>query len=157
MHKQPNSRHCFVCGVENHYGLKLAFYTQGEEVICDHVVPEHYNGYPGVVHGGVVASMLDEMLGRVFMIGDHDRFMYTAKMTTRYRKPVPTEQPLRLVARAVKDRGRVAESKAELYGPQGELLAEAEALLVSLPPEVLEGTELEQLGWRVYPDVEEQR
>ena len=108
------------------------------------------------MHGGIVASMLDEVVGRVFMIDDPDRFMYTARLTTRYRKNVPTETPLRVVGQVVKDRGRTAESKAFLYGPDDELLAEAEALLVTLPEEILENVDKEELGWRVYPDEEVQ-
>jgi acyl-coenzyme A thioesterase PaaI-like protein len=155
MEKLPNSKHCFVCGVENKYGLKLKFFQEKTgSVVVIHTVPDQYQGYPGVVHGGIIASMLDEVLGRVFMSDDHNRFMYTAKMTVRYRKPVPTGKPLKIVGTALKDRGRMAESKAELFGPDGELLAEAEGLLVALPDEVLDTTNLEELGWKVYPDEE---
>lgn len=155
MEKLPNSKNCFVCGVENDYGLKLKFFQDKPgSVIVNHTVPEKFQGYPGVVHGGIVASLLDEVLGRVFMNGDHNRFMYTAKMTIRYRKPVPTGKPLKIVGTALKDRGRMAESKAELFGPDGRLLAEAEGLLVNLPDEVLDTNNLQELGWQVYPDEE---
>ena len=64
---QPNSRHCFVCGLENNYGLKLRFKETGPgEVTADYTVPEHFQGYPGVVHGGIVTAMLDEVTGRDF-------------------------------------------------------------------------------------------
>ncbi|MDH5507214.1 MAG: PaaI family thioesterase [Anaerolineae bacterium] len=155
MTKLPNSLHCFVCGLENGDGLKLEFYKDGpDSVAAEYTVPAKFQGYPGVVHGGIVATMLDEIAGRVFMIDDPNRFMYTARLTTRYRTPVPTEKPLRLVGRIVKDRARLAESRAELYGPDGDLLADAEALLVSLPDGVLDEAEMELLGWRVYPDEE---
>ena len=155
MNKLPNSMHCFVCGLENEQGLKLTFYSDGpDKVVSEYTVPEHFQGYPGVVHGGIVSTMLDEVLGRVFMNGDHDRFMYTARMTTRYRHPVPVGQPLKMVGRVVKDRKRVAEAKAELFGPDGDLLAEADALLVSLPQEVMDSEDLDALGWKVYPDEE---
>jgi acyl-coenzyme A thioesterase PaaI-like protein len=154
--KQPNSAECFVCGLENPFGLKLVFYDNGPgKVVCEHTVPEHYNGYPGVVHGGIVASMLDETLARAFMSGDPDRFMYTAKLTARYRKPVPTGKPIRLVGEVIKDRGRVGESRAWLYGPEGELLAEGEAMLVDIPADVLPDENKETLGWKVYLDDEE--
>ena len=155
MTKLPNSRHCFVCGLENSYGLKLAFYQDGpNSVICNYTVPHHYEGYPGVVHGGIVTSILDEALGRVFLIDDPNRFMYTAKLTSRFRQPVPIETPLKIIARIVKDRGRYVESKAQLFDPNGELLAEAEGLLAALPDEFMQSSDLEALGWRVYPDEE---
>ena len=90
----------------------------------------------------------------VFMIDDPNRFMYTAKLTSRFRQPVPTETPLRITAQIVKDRGRLAESKAKLYNLEGELLAEAEALLAALPKEFMQSSDVEALGWRVYPDKE---
>jgi acyl-coenzyme A thioesterase PaaI-like protein len=155
MLKLPNSSHCFVCGLENQQGLHLNFYQEGDAVVVNHVVPDRFQGYPGVVHGGIVASMLDEVLGRVFMIDDPNRFMYTARLTLRYRKPLPTEKPLKIVGKVVRDRGRSAESKAQLFGPDGDLLAEAEGLLVELPEEVYDSTDLEALGWKVYPDQEE--
>ena len=69
MTKLPNSRHCFVCGLENSYGLKLAFYKDGpDKVICNYTVPHYYEGYPGVVHGGIVTSILDEAVGLQFFV-----------------------------------------------------------------------------------------
>ncbi len=149
---QPNSRHCFVCGLENPFGLHLRFYTTAPgEVRVDYTVPAHYQGYPGVVHGGVVAAMLDEATGRVFM-GDPDapRFMYTARLSIRYRKNVPVETPLKVVGRAGKNKGRTATASGAIYGPDGELLAEAEALLVDVPAGVVDTVDLEAIGWKVY-------
>ena len=154
MTKQPNSSHCFACGIESEYGLKLSFYSEGDQsVICDYVVPERFQGFPGTVHGGIVASILDEILVRSFMAGDPSRLMYTAKLTVRYRKPVPIGEELHGVGTVVKDRGRRGEAKAELFGPDGQLLAEAEALAVEFPKEEME-EDFEGLGWKVYPDEE---
>ncbi|OGO26532.1 MAG: hypothetical protein A2W33_03690 [Chloroflexi bacterium RBG_16_52_11] len=150
---QPNSRHCFVCGLANPFGLQLRFYELGPgEVGVDYTVPQHYQGYPGVVHGGVVAAMLDEVCGRVYMGGDSPRFMYTARLDVRYRQQVPVGVPLRLLGRALKDRGRTATASGEIYGPEGGLLAEAEALLVNVPEELFGMVDREALGWKVYED-----
>jgi acyl-coenzyme A thioesterase PaaI-like protein len=152
---QPNSRHCFVCGLANPVGLQLRFYETGPgEITADYIVPEHFQGYPGVVHGGIVAAMLDEVCGRVHMGGDPPRFMYTARLEIRYRKNVPTGQPLRLVGKAGPSRRRTAVGMSQIYGPGGELLAEAEALLVDVPAGVVGQTDLEALGWRVYEEEE---
>lgn len=151
---QPNSRHCFVCGVANPIGLHLKFYINGSgEVLAEYTVPENYQGYPGVVHGGIVAAMLDEVTGRVHM-GDRDspRFMYTARLDLRYRKNVPVGQPLRLVGRAGKSKSRTATASGTIYGPDGEILAEAEALLVDVPSDLVDGLDLSALGWQVYPE-----
>ena len=155
MLKLPNSRHCFVCGVENQHGLHLEFYeTELGEVVVDYVVPDHFQGYPGIVHGGIVASLVDEVLGRVHMGNDpaNPRFMFTAKMSVQYRKNVPTGKPIKIVGRALNSKRRTATSEAKVYGPEGELLAEAEALLVDVPAEKIEDVDMEALGWKVYPD-----
>ena len=155
MTKLPNSHNCFVCGRENSYGLKLAFYQDGaDSVICNYTVPKRYEGYPGIVHGGITSAILDEAIGRVFMIDDHNRFMYTAKLTTRFRQPVPIETPLKVTAIIIKDRGRLGEANAQLFNPKGKLLAETEGLLAALPEEFVHSSDLEELGWRVYPDEE---
>lgn len=152
---QANSRHCFVCGLENPFGLHLRFYeTAPGEVTAEYTVPERFQGYPGVVHGGVVAAMLDEVCGRAHMGGDPPRFMYTARLEVRYRQNVPVGVPLRLVGRAGKSRSRAATAVGEIYAPDGALLAEAEALLVDVPAEVVNSVDLEALGWRVYEEAE---
>nr|MBN1229255.1 PaaI family thioesterase [Anaerolineae bacterium] len=88
---QPNSKYCFVCGLESPVGLKLRFTDNGVDAVrAIHMVPDKFQGYPGVVHGGVVAAMLDETGGRAVMIGNPNRFFMTAKMEIRYRQPVPT-------------------------------------------------------------------
>jgi acyl-coenzyme A thioesterase PaaI-like protein len=150
---QPNSRHCFVCGLANPFGLKLRFYQTNEnEVTAQYTAPEHYQGYPGVVHGGIVAAMLDEAAGRPYMGEDPPRFMVTARLEIRYRKNVPVGKPLRLVGRAVTSKGRSATAVSLIYDAEGNLLAEAEALLVNVPESVLDVATVEELGWKVYPE-----
>ena len=152
---QPNSQQCFVCGVDNKYGLQMKFYDTGPgEVIAEYLVPDRYQGYPGVVHGGIVAAMLDEVAGRTHMGNNPPRFMYTARLNIRYRKHVPTGALLHMVGRIGKSRGRTATATSVIYGPNGEMLAEAEALLVDVPSDVLESVDLDALGWQVYEDGE---
>ncbi len=154
--KQPGSRMCFVCGVENPVGLHLHFYQVAPGVIeSAYTAPEHFQGYPGVLHGGIVATILDETSGRAFM-GDPEtpRFMFTAKMEIKYRKNVPTGQPLRIVGKALKSKGHTARGWAGIYDREGALLAEAVTLLVDVPEDAFAGVDLDALGWKVYPDAE---
>jgi len=150
---QPSSRHCFVCGVENPLGLQLRFYdSEPGEVVAEYSLHENYQGYPGVAHGGVVAAMLDEAAGRSLM-GDMvtPRFMFTARLNVRYRKNVPVGQPLRLVGKAGESRGRTATATSTIYDQAGNILAEAEALLINVPDQVVQNVDLAQLGWQIYP------
>jgi acyl-coenzyme A thioesterase PaaI-like protein len=151
--KQPNSRHCFVCGVENPRGLHLKFYeTAPGEVAADYTIPDHFQGYPGVAHGGIVATILDEISGRSHIGAVPPRFMYTARIEVRYRQNVPTGVPLKIVGKAGKSKGRLATASGEIFDQDANLLAEAEVLLVDIPPEIIEQTDLEELGWKVYSD-----
>lgn len=151
--KQPNSRHCFGCGIENVHGLQLAFYeTAANQVEAEYQIPERFQGYPGIAHGGIVAAMLDEIIGRSTMVVDASRFMVTASLKVRYRKPVPISEPVRLVGRLSRMRGRVAKAEGELRLADGTLAAEAEATLVEMPESSHTVEQLEALGWRVWPD-----
>lgn len=154
MKKLPNASHCFACGMENDFSLRLSFYIDDDNrAVSDTTVSESYQGYPGVVHGGVIATMLDEIAARSVMVTDPNRMMFTGKLTLRYRKPVPVGVPLHLVGEMVRDRGRMAECRSWVYGPDGELLAEAEALMLAMPQGELDNTgEDDRLSWRVYPD-----
>ena len=152
--KQPNSRQCFVCGLENPLGLHMHFYeTAPDEVTAEYTAPEDYQGYPGILHGGITAAILDEATGRAFMGSDPkaSTFMYTAELKVKYKKKVPVEQPLKIVGKRGRRMRWTAEATGAIYDMNGILLAEASATLVDLP-EQLPPDDLERLGWRVYPD-----
>ncbi|HJW91471.1 MAG TPA: hotdog fold domain-containing protein [Anaerolineales bacterium] len=123
--------------------------------MAEYTVPGHFQGYPGLAHGGIVAAMLDEISGRALMGGDPPRFMYTARLDIRYRKHVPVGQRLQLVGRVGKSRGSTATAIGQVFDPEGSLLAEAEALLVDVPIGLIDNASLEELGWQVYAEGEE--
>ena len=151
---QPNSKMCFLCGLENPIGLKLRIYQTEPGVIeTTFTAPEYFQGYPGVLHGGIVATILDEISGRAQM-GDPSapRFMFTAKLEVKYRKNVPTGQPLKIIGKAGRVKGKMAEGWAGIYNEQAILLAEANTMLINVPDDMLEHANLEQLGWKVYPE-----
>jgi acyl-coenzyme A thioesterase PaaI-like protein len=149
--KQPNSRNCFVCGVYNPAGLKLSIYEVGpEEVEATFMPTPDHEGFPGVLHGGIIAALLDELGGRAAMIGDHARFRMTAKLEIKYRAPTPLDQPLTVRGRLLKDRGRLALTHAEVRLPDGTVTAEADVTLADLPDGILPAGTLEALGWKVY-------
>ena len=149
--KQPGSKNCFVCGRENPAGLKLDFYTPSSGHARTEIeLPIKYEGYPGIVHGGIIAAILDETGGRAYMDDQHP-FMVTAQLNVRYRKPVPIETPLVVHGVATERQGRVSRAHSEIRNMEGEILAEAELVLVDIPEEETAGIDLEALGWHVYP------
>jgi acyl-coenzyme A thioesterase PaaI-like protein len=154
--KQPNSRMCFICGVENPIGLHLHIYETGPGIIeSTYCAPNHFQGYPGVLHGGIVAAILDEVSGRALMGSDplNPRFMFTAKMEVKYRKNVPVGKNLKIVGKAGKSKGRVAQGWAGIYlADTNDLLAEGTTMLIDVPAEQFDPSRLSELGWKVYPD-----
>ena len=103
----------------------MEFYDTGPgEVTAEYVVPDIYQGYPGVVHGGITAAMLDETAGRsVITQGDNLRFFITLKLNIKYRRSVPTETPLKIVGRLITLRGRRATCHGEIRLPDGSVAA----------------------------------
>jgi uncharacterized protein (TIGR00369 family) len=153
MKKQANSKHCFVCGVDNLFGLHLKFYEEQPGLVkAETIVSEQFQGYPGVVHGGIVAAMLDEVSGRSMIRGEPARFMVTAKMDVRYRKPVPVGKKLLLEGRAKEDNGRIAVVTGAIFNEAHELLAEVEAVLADIPKQLMDQAAFGPDDWKVYPD-----
>ena len=148
--RQPNSDFCFVCGRKNPNGLYMSFYDNGEsEVYSEYEVSELFQGYPGVVHGGVVAAMLDEVVARVSMISDPHHFMMSVRMDVKYRMPVPTETPLYLVGKIVRMRGRLGKAVGEIRLPSGKVAAESAMTLADVPEDMIANADIDALGWRV--------
>ena len=154
--KQPNSKMCFICGLENPIGLHLHIYEAEPGVIeTTYTAPEHFQGYPGVLHGGIVGALIDEISARAQMGSDPNdpRFMFTAKLEVKYRQNVPTGKLLKIVGKAGKSKSKSAEAWAGIYDAEtNELLAEGNTLLINVPNEQFDKSKLNALGWKVYPE-----
>jgi uncharacterized protein (TIGR00369 family) len=150
VNKQPNSEMCFICGRSNPAGLYMRFYDDGgDEVVSHYTVPTQYQGYPGIVHGGIQAAMLDEVVGRVAMIGDHHRFMMSVKLNVKFRHPVPVSTPLKIVGRIVRLRGRLGKAEGMIQLPDGTIACEAALTLVDVPEALLSRSGAGLLNWKV--------
>jgi len=127
VNKQNISKNCFVCGIENDLGLKTKFYeTSNDEVIGIFTPNSKLQSYPNVLHGGISATILDETMGRAMMIkDDKDVFGVTIELTIRYRKPVPLNQELKVVAKVTNDRGKLVEGVGKLILPNGDVAVTA--------------------------------
>ena len=151
MKKQPNSRMCFVCGLENPIGLRMAFYEEEEVRVVGKFTPgDQHQGYPGTVHGGIVTALLDETLGRVAIAAG--RWMVTARLSVRFRRPIPIGQTLTVVGEVVSWERRSLEARGEIRLADGQVGAEASGTFVEIPPERVQGMEEALAFWRVVPD-----
>jgi len=138
---------CFVCGESNPAGLH-AHFSLGEtpgEMRGRFASDARHQGYPQRVHGGIVASLLDETLGRAVALAGH--WTFTARLDVRYRLPVPAGAEVEAVARQVRDRGRFVEASGEARLPDGRVVAEASGLFLKLSAE-----EVDDLRREIWPD-----
>jgi len=153
MRKQPSSRMCFACGRQNPVGLKLDFYEDHEagQVRAEFTIPENYQSYPGAVHGGIVATILDEISGRAILLhGSDEDLMATLRLTIRYRRPTPIGAPLVAVGWVDHMGGMGARVAGEIRLPDGTVTAECEAVLADVPEAFRARWEEEKQYWRVY-------
>ena len=116
-------------------------------------VPDTHCSYPGVVHGGVVAALLDETAGRAVMVnGDFERLMVAVKLEVEYRRVTPTGTPVELVGWVVNDHGSKAEVAAEIVLPDGTVSARSKGLLARPPAQVKERWQAEREHWKIDDD-----
>ena len=151
MEKQPNSRMCFVCGIDNPIGLKLKFYTddEGRCTVRFRPRPEH-QGFPGQLHGGIISTLLDETMGRVLIM--EDVWAMTGRLEIKFRRPVPLDQELTIVGELTKNRSRAYEARGEIQLPDGTTLIEGSGMYIRIPDEVVEQAKTELDFWEIIPD-----
>ncbi len=148
MQKQPSSDHCFVCGRDNPIGLHMHFFTDADAcVYADYVPLAEHQSYPGVMHGGLITAMLDELIGRTAIASD--LWCMTAKLEVRFRKSVPIGVPLKLKGEITKKTGRVLEGRGEIRLIDGTLLAEAIGTYIKIPDDKIAEYKNALGGWRV--------
>ncbi len=125
--KQHISKNCLVCGVQNPFGLKTKFYELENKEIVAYFTPHNYlQSYPGILHGGISATILDETIGRAIMAHyGQESFGVTIELNLKYKKPVPLDVELKVVGRIVSDKGRIFEGTGELILPDGEVAVSA--------------------------------
>jgi uncharacterized protein (TIGR00369 family) len=152
---QPSSRTCFLCGRQNEIGLKMTWYNDydAQQIWAKVTVPERFNGYPGFVHGGITAALLDETAGRALLLdGNFDDLFVTLKLEVKYRQPTPTGVPLTATGWVIRRSSTRAKVAAKLMLPDGTITAEGEAVVVRPPQEFYDRWEPEKKYWRVYED-----
>jgi uncharacterized protein (TIGR00369 family) len=120
----PFTRNCFVCGAHNPHGLRLRFHRDGDEVLTDFTPQPQHAGFRGIVHGGILSTVLDEAMfwGAA---SAKKQFCLAAELNVRFINKVAVGQKLICVARLKADRGRLWESEAELRDEQGKVYARA--------------------------------
>lgn len=119
---------CFACGQHNPIGLRLRFTEEGEGIRAEFTPGPQYQGYEGVVHGGIVAAALDDAMANLVHLRGQEAL--TAKLEVRFRQEAPVGQRLIVAARITGERGRLFNAEATLALPDGTRLADARGTFV---------------------------
>ncbi len=143
---------CFACGMRNSYGLHLIFRKENDTVVADFQPREEYQGFPGVIHGGIVATVLDEALNRTALLSDTPAWSMTGRLEIRYRRYVPYGPLLRVRASLSTQRGRMVQAigTLTLADDESAILAEAQGTFMSLTNEMLDSIMKEYPGMRNF-------
>lgn len=129
---------CFACGQRNETGLKLTFRREGDRILADYHPTERFQGFPGVLHGGVLATMLDETMSRTGAM--RRQWLMTGKLDIRYRRPAPVDQPLRVWGQIVREREGAIDAAGAVETMDGTVLAEARGMFVRMPDDLATAT-----------------
>jgi uncharacterized protein (TIGR00369 family) len=127
--------YCFACGMHNLDGMRLKFTLDEKRgrSICRFRLTNRYTGPPGHCHGGIIATILDDAMGKVNKL--RHIVALTREMTVEYIKPVPLHKPLRVEGHEVKVRGRTHVNAAEIFNQKGEVLARSRGIFIAIDPE----------------------
>jgi uncharacterized protein (TIGR00369 family) len=149
--KQPNSKMCFVCGLENKFGLKSRFYEleDGQLMAIFQPADEH-QGYPGRLHGGIAATILDETIGRAIMVAHSDNIWgVTVDFSMKLRKPVPMDGEIKVLARIVSEGKRSFEGEGEIVLADGRVAIEGRGKYLKMDIEKIADFDHEGDEWMV--------
>lgn len=119
---------CFVCGPKNPIGLKLEFALEDGKYITRFTPGPEHAGFIGITHGGIVSTVLDEVMARLVWVLGHKAV--TAEMTVRLKKPAVTGEELTIKGWIVSEGRRIIECAAEARNPNGDMVAEATCKMV---------------------------
>jgi len=151
LNKQPNSRNCFICGMDNDKGLKARFFeTEDNELVALFTPHEHHQSFPERVHGGISAAILDELIGRCLQIGDPDNWAVTVELNVKYHKPLPYGVELKAVGRINKDTRLLAEGSGEIFNTEGQVAVSAKVKYMKMPVDKITTDKFEGDDWKVY-------
>lgn len=121
-----NGSNCFVCGQRNAQGMQISFRLEGDKCVAEYTPPEHFCGFDGITHGGILFSLLDDVMANwLYLQGES---AYTGKCEIRYREPAATGVNYLLEGEQLSRKGRVASMAGRILHPDDRhVVAEAKA------------------------------
>lgn len=135
MEALPGFKNCFVCGKDNPFGLNITFLKDKNEVRAELIPESKHQGFKGIVHGGILFSILDEIMGRTAVITKRVLTL-TVEINIKYRKKAKVGEKIIFTAHMTQDLGRMIEAQGQVCKEDGTLLAEAKGRFIVLSKEM---------------------
>ena len=124
---------CFGCGEANEHGLQLEFFLADDgTVVCPVSIPDRFEGHPGFLHGGIIATLLDETMSKALRA--RGLTAMTRHLEVDYRRPVPSCAPIRLEGRIMRDEGRKHFVEATIFASDSTPLAHGKGVFIEVRP-----------------------
>lgn len=124
--------HCFACGSLNTHGLQLALHADDDQCWTELALPSRFEGWEGIAHGGIVCTILDEVMAWALI--NHDTWGVTARMAVDFKRPIDIGAPIRAEGRVVEARRRIFRTEGVILSlPSRTVLASAEGVYVAAP------------------------
>jgi uncharacterized protein (TIGR00369 family) len=135
--KLHGANRCFGCGPANSGGLHLEFLlaadqTDAPSVVAEPVISSDFEGHPGYLHGGIIATLIDETMSKA--VRARGFIAMTRHMEVDYLRPVPSGKPLRLEGRTTRNEGRKHWAEAKILDAEGTILAQGKGLFIEVRP-----------------------
>jgi acyl-coenzyme A thioesterase PaaI-like protein len=130
----PWSRFCFVCGADNPIGLRARSYKVGGAIELPFVVRPEFAGWSEVAHGGLIATVLDEVMTWAAILGS-EKPCFAAELTVRLQKPLPPRTDCVAVGSVTAMRRSIADTAAFLRDTGGQIYARATGRYMPVPPD----------------------
>ncbi|MEA1972323.1 MAG: PaaI family thioesterase [Candidatus Cloacimonadota bacterium] len=116
---------CFACGQDNPIGLKLIFDYKEDYCIAEFTLNQNYEGYPGIIHGGIVSTILDESMAKIILTTTQKAV--TVEMKTKFRQMLESNKIYFVKAKITKERSRTVQTESQIFDKENNIVAQASA------------------------------
>lgn len=151
--KKHNSNDCMVCGIKNRFSLGARFYElDNHELVCTFETRECHQSYPGRLHGGIAAAILDETIGRSIDAIEPGTWAVTVELNVKYKKPIPLNAKLRATGRIISNNRKLFEAEGEILLEDGTVAATSRGKYLKMKDEAIAAETFSESNWFVLKE-----
>ena len=132
MEQFNDDNYCFVCGTQNPVGLKLNFRydEKNDEMVSNTVFPRHFQGWQGVLHGGLISTVLDEIM--IKAVAQKGLKCVTAELNIKFKKPALLKKEFTIKGKVNEKRRRIVSTEGCVVDSDGVTIATANGKFITI-------------------------